>query len=145
MPSFRPNPRRAFLDASGFLAAVSTRDRYHQQAREAWQSIITQRLRTFTTNFVLAETHALFLTRLSYEAAAAFPQDIRKSTTTIVRVAIRDEIRAEAIIFHQNDKRFSFTDATRFAVMERLHIAQALTSDRNFAQHGFIPLYHLER
>ncbi len=35
------------------------------------------------------------------------------------------------------DKRFSYTDASSFAVMERLGIGTAFGFDRDFAQYGF--------
>ena len=45
--------------------------------------------------------------------------------------------RAREIIRQYEDKSFSLTDATSFAVMERLRISYAFTFDRNFAQYGF--------
>ena len=52
-------------------------------------------------------------------------------------MAQRDERRAREIVFGYADKDFSLTDATSFAVMERLRIPQAFTLDRNFAQFGW--------
>ena len=36
-----------------------------------------------------------------------------------------------------DDKNFTLTDATSFAVMERLGMTEGFTFDRNFAQYGF--------
>ena len=44
---------------------------------------------------------------------------------------------AREIVFGYSDKDFSLTDATSFAVMERLRIPQAFTLDQNFAQFGW--------
>ncbi len=131
-----PRPRRAFLDSSGFLALVNPHDTYHSEARAAWIMLTQEYWTTFTTNFVVAETHALFLVRLGHDHATAFLRQITRSSTTIVRVSARDEQRAQAIIFQYQDKDFSFTDATSFAVMERLRIGPAFTFDRDFAQYG---------
>jgi predicted nucleic acid-binding protein len=42
-------------------------------------------------------------------------------------------------IFTYTDKSFSYTDATTFAVMERLGINEALAFDQHFPQYGFLP------
>jgi len=44
---------------------------------------------------------------------------------------------------HYNDKDFSFTDCTSFALMERLKIKTAFSFDAHFTQYGFIriPLF----
>ena len=131
-----PRPRWVFLDSSGFLALVNPHDAYHQQARAAWTRLTDEQWHTFSTNFVVAETHALFLTRLSHQRAESFLRQILRSSTTIVRVSQRDEQQAQAIIFRYGDKSFSYTDASSFAVMERLRIGPAFTFDRNFAQYG---------
>ncbi|MHB8577630.1 MAG: type II toxin-antitoxin system VapC family toxin, partial [Dehalococcoidia bacterium] len=57
-----------------------------------------------------------------------------------MRVTEGDEQRARDIIAQYSDKKFSYTDATSFAVMERLQIDMAFPLDRNFAQFGFIVL-----
>lgn len=50
-----------------------------------------------------------------------------------------DEERAVDIICSHEDKTFSYTDATTFAVAERLEIRRALAFDRHFVQFG-LPL-----
>ena len=57
-----------------------------------------------------------------------------------MRVSRRDEDRAWEIIEHFDDKDATLTDATSFAVMERLRIGVAFTFDSDFAQYGFAVL-----
>jgi predicted nucleic acid-binding protein len=62
--------------------------------------------------------------------------DIDGSHTTTVRIAARDERRAREVLRQYDDKDFSLTDATSFAVIERLRLDAAFSFDRNFAQYG---------
>jgi predicted nucleic acid-binding protein len=52
-----------------------------------------------------------------------------------------DEARAREIIRHLSDKDYSYTDATSFAIMERLHIKEIFSFDQHFAQYGFTPVH----
>ncbi len=54
----------------------------------------------------------------------------------MVRVTRLDEGQAREIIFRYDNRDFSYTDATSFAVMERLTIGSAFTFDRHRAQYG---------
>ena len=99
-----------------------------------------QQWRTFTTNFILAETHALLLNRLNRTVALRTLKAIEISGTIIERVSVADEQRAREILEQYDDKNFSLTDATSFAVMERLGITYAFTFDRNFTQYGLTVL-----
>jgi uncharacterized protein len=127
-----------FLDSSGFLALVNRRDAYHQAASRAWTSLIVRDgWQTFTNHFVLAEAHALFLTRLGYAPAVTFLREMERSATAVLPVLPADESAARQLMYRYTDKRFSLTDATSFVLMERNGISVALTSDRNFAQYGF--------
>ena len=132
--------RRVLVDTAAYYALTDVRSSSHSAARAVATRVATERARLFTTNFVMAETHALLLIRLGRAVAARFLQEMDRSATTLVRVSLRDERRARAIIFQYDDKDFSLTDAISFAVMERLRMAHAFTFDRHFAQYGFTVL-----
>ena len=129
--------RLLFLDSSGYLALINPRDLHHQEARTVWERVSKQGWRTFTTNFVVAETHALFLARLGRFHAAAFLRQLPQSSTTIERVTHGDEEQARQIVFRYEDKDFTLTDAASFVTMERLGILLAFSFDRDFEQYGF--------
>jgi predicted nucleic acid-binding protein len=130
--------RRVFVDSSAYYAVADPTDHHHARARATLVRLERERWRLFTTNFILAETHALVLTRRGRQIAAAVLQALdRSQATVIVRVSARDERRAREIIAQYDDKNFSLTDATSFAVMERLRIDRAFSFDHNFAQYGF--------
>ena len=79
------------------------------------------------------------LTRLDRRIAGKVLSEVDASElTTVERVTARDERRAREIVFGYTDKDFSLTDATSFAVMERIRIGQAFTLDRNFVQFGWV-------
>jgi uncharacterized protein len=132
---------RVFVDTSAYFAAANRRDASHEAASAIMQQLVVARRRLFTTNFVLAELHALLLTRLDRRVAAQVLAAVESSAlSTFIRVSAADERRAREIVFSYTDKDFSLTDATSFAVMERLHITQAFTLDQNFAQFGWVIL-----
>jgi predicted nucleic acid-binding protein len=127
-----------FVDTSAYFAAVNRRDVHHEAVSRIMVRAVAAGVRFVTTNFILAELHALLLTRVNRQVAARVLAEVDASElTTIVRVSAYDERRARAIIFEYTDKDFSLTDATSFAVMERLRIRQAFTLDRNFSQFGW--------
>jgi predicted nucleic acid-binding protein len=130
-------PRRILIDTSAYFALTNRRDVSHPFALAVRDQLVAERWHLFTTNFLLAETHALLLARLGRWVAARVLESIYQSTATVVRVSVGDERRARQIIAEYADKDFSFTDATSFAVMERLQIGTAFSFDRNFIQYGF--------
>lgn len=130
----------ALVDTSAYFALTDSRETTHQAARVIATRLGTERWRLFTTNFIVAETHALLLARLGRDPAARVLQEIDRGSITIVRVTAADEQRARKIIYQYDDKEFSLTDATSFAVMERLKIPYAFTFDRNFTQYGLTVL-----
>jgi predicted nucleic acid-binding protein len=104
------------------------------------QGLTAGRFRLYTSNFVLAELHALLLTRISRRTALATLMAIDASDTTIIRVTEDDETWAPQIIAQYDDKNFSLTDASSFAIMDRLGITRAFTFDANFSQYGLTVL-----
>lgn len=132
--------RQVMIDSSAYFALAERREARHQEARQIVLGLQAARLRLTTTNFVVAEAHALILIRMGRDYAAKFLHEIDRSTTAIVRATVADEQRARAILDQYDDKDFSFTDAISFAVMERLGISHAFTFDRNFTQYGLTVL-----
>jgi uncharacterized protein len=132
--------RRALVDTSAYFALLDADDANHAQALAVRDRVIAEGWRLFTTSFILAETHALLLNRLSQTIATRFLRTMDESPTTLVWVTRADVARGKAIIYRYTDKDFSLTDATSFAVMERLRVPAAFTFDRHFAQYGLTVL-----
>ena len=132
--------RRVFIDTAAFYALVDSSEMRHLAADSIHLRLAQERWRLFTTNYIVAETHALLQVRLGHHYALRFLDEMDQSPTVIVRVTSLDERRSREILHQYADKSFSFTDATSFAVMERLRIDIAFTFDRNFVQYGLTVL-----
>ena len=132
--------RRVLVDTSAYYALAVPQDSEHTKAVALVRQLSRRPAQLFTTNLVIPETHGLLIARRGRAVAATFLRDIARSVTTIVRVSAADERRAREIIFQYDDKDFSLTDATSFAVMERLGITHAFTFDRHFRQYGLTTL-----
>ena len=125
---------RVFVDTSAVYALVDRSDARHTAAREILEALRQRRAQPLLTNFIVAECHALLLTRLGGTIARNW---LIKNAWAIERITEDDESRARAIIERYADKTFSFTDATSFAVMERLGLKAAFAFEPHFQQFGF--------
>jgi uncharacterized protein len=143
-----PLPRPIFVDTSAYFAAFSRRDTTYVPAARMMERLVHDRQHLFTTNAVLFELHGLMLARGPRQLALDSVSRIGESpTTAVVRLRRQDEERGWEIIRRYADKDFSLTDATSFAVMERLGIGVAFSLDRHFAQYGWeiVPLETAEQ
>jgi predicted nucleic acid-binding protein len=127
---------RVFVDTGGFYAALNRRDAFHREATRLFRRAQREHWFLFTTNFVLAESHALILARMGRGRAWNFLQAIVTGSTNLIRADEADERRARAIIEQYDDKAFSYCDAVGFAVMERLDLQEAIAFDDHFRQYG---------
>ena len=131
-----------FVDTSAYLAVLKRDDDHHREALAFVESLTRQRAVLFTSNFVIAETHAMVLRYLGHEAARSFLQEVDDSrATVVVRTEATDEVAARSIIYRYADKDFSLTDAISFAIMARLGLSQAFTFDNHFEQYGWRVLH----
>jgi len=126
--------RQVLLDSSAVLCLLNRREGQHEAVKEAFAGLLAARAQVFTTTYLRAETHALLGARLSWEAARRW---LLSPGRPIIRVLPEDEDAAVEIIRAHSDKGYSFTDATSFAIMNRLGVDTALTVDRHFRQFGF--------
>ncbi len=121
------------VDTSAVYALIDRDDTYHRKAVSLLRSLPRRGLNPLLTNFIVAESHALLLSRLGAEVARDW---LLRQIWPVERVTPPDEARAREIIQKYIDKTFSYTDATSFAVMERLGIKEAFAFDPHFRQYG---------
>jgi len=131
----RPRRRTAFTDSSAFYALSDRDDQNHAPAQAIAHALEREHWTLSTSNYVVAEQHALHLNRLSRDIAYQALTRIYASGIRIERVTPQDEEKAFEILTQYSDKEFSFTDATSFSLMERLGIQYAFAFDRNFTQY----------
>jgi len=125
---------QVLVDTSAVFALLDRSDANHAAARATLATLQRRRSEPILTNFILAEAHALMLARLSCAIARAW---LLGNAWPVERVTEEDEERARTIIARYADKAYSYTDATSFAVMERLGMKAAFAFDPHFRQHGF--------
>ena len=129
--------KQLFVDTSAFFALTDRRDANHEAAVRIIRQLIREQVELLTTNYVIAETHALLLSRIDSQTALQVVEELYKSQTRIYRVREAEENKALEIIRMYTDKEFSLVDAISFATMKRFHLTQAFTFDHHFAQYGF--------
>jgi predicted nucleic acid-binding protein len=125
--------KEVFVDTGAFYAALNRKDDHHHEAVQLFTRAVEEKWQLFTSNFVVAETHALILTRLGRDLATNWLRDV---PTAVVRVTEEHERKAKRIIFGYQDKEFSYCDASSFAVMERMRIREVMAFDPHFTQYG---------
>lgn len=100
--------------------------------------MISDGARIVTSNLVIAESHALILTRSGITPALQFLSEVRSPPNVVVTSDL--ELENKAIggwITRFEDQAFSLSDAVSFEIMKTRRIQQALTLDRHFAIAGF--------
>lgn len=125
---------RVVVDTSAIYALIDRSDDCHEKAKNLFKKLSKQDVDLILTNFIVAETHALILSRMGHELAREWIKDL---VWKIERVTEQDEKRAREILIAYKDKSFSYTDATTFAVMERLKVNVVLAFDNHFTQFGW--------
>lgn len=135
--------RPVFVDTGAFVALRNASEREHEPARTALRDLLAQRAALYTSNHVFAETYTALLVRVGRHEAITWGTAFRAGTTIdLVRVDQDVEDHAWRILETHGDKRWSYVDATSFALMERYDCTEAFTFDRDFVQRGLrtVPL-----
>ena len=125
---------RILVDTSAVFALLDRNDANHAASRETLDRLKKRRVEPLLTNFIVAESHALALSRLGADVARRW---VLSNAWPVLRVDDADESRAIGILGRYTDRAFSYTDATSFAVMERLGLRTAFAFDVHFQQFGF--------
>jgi uncharacterized protein len=129
--------RSVFVDTSAFVALRNGAEAEHQRAREALLQLLADGVALFTSNYVFAETYTALLVRVGRAEAVEWGRRFRASEA-IELVRVEEDVEGEAweILERHGDKRWSYVDATSFALIEREGGEEAFAFDAHFAQRG---------
>jgi uncharacterized protein len=130
--------KRIFVDASAFLAFFNRRDENHARSSIVFQVAMAESWRLVTTNVCLYEAHAGIIKRVkphAHQVALRFLEAIPKLCTSIFIEPVQHR-RAETLLRSHRDKRFSFSDALSFVVMQEQGLSEAFAYDEDFRRYG---------
>ena len=125
-----------FVDTSALFAILDADDQNHEQAKQAWVSLITQGTDLVCTSYILVEAFALVQRRLGMEAVRVLQEDM----APMLRVEWVDEIThtaGVAVLLTADRRQLSLVDCVSFNVMRRQGLKLAFTFDGHFAEQGF--------
>ena len=132
---------KVFLDTSGWLAAVSTRDSRHKDVVGVFGDLMSRRVVLVTSNLVLAEMHVLVVRSRGAKAGCDLLDAIYSDPLYEVVTVDRDlESEAADRWLRKFDQSFSLTDAVSFEIMRRQKIREAVALDHHFAVAGYTML-----
>jgi uncharacterized protein len=129
--------RSVFVDTSAFVALRNNSETEHGQARAALEELIAAGVALFTSNYVFAETYTALMVRVGREEAIEWGRRFRAGgAIDLVHLDRPTEERAWEILEQHADKRWSYVDATSFALLERDGGSEAFAFDGHFNQRG---------
>jgi len=132
-------PDTVFVDTSALYALFNVVDVDHVSALACMHELINDHSIFIISNFIIDEIYTLLLTKSSRSIAITAVEYLLEEWI-VERVKSEDEKKALAIIKLSNDKTYSFTDATSFALIERLGISRTFSFDKHFSQYGLTVL-----
>jgi uncharacterized protein len=129
--------RSVFIDTSAFVALRNEAEAEHEAARKALSKLVGEGVTLFTSNYVFAETYTALMVRVGRAEAIEWGRRFRASEAIdLVRLDRDVEEDAWAILERHRDKRWSYVDATSFALLERDGSSEAFAFDAHFSQRG---------
>lgn len=132
-----------FVDTAGWGHLVDPTQEFHNQASILYRSFRHQGSRFVTTNYILTELVALLMSplRLPRAKVIAFIAALKTSPHVDVQhVDATLDAQAWQLLVERSDKDWSLVDCSSFVIMRKAGLREALTTDRNFEQAGFVRL-----
>ena len=125
-----------FADTSFWVALRIPRDGHHGEAVSLLHSVGDTHL--VTSNHIRGETWTFLQKRAGHASAVACLEAIDASPRLdVVHITEGMEDVALAWLRRHDERRYSFVDATSFALMRSLKIKDALAFDADFSAAGF--------
>jgi predicted nucleic acid-binding protein len=127
---------RIFIDTSAFYALLDRDDKNYQRGKRLWTEILDAGYALVTSNYVLVETFALLQSRLGFDAARGFQEDlvpilhVEFVTSDLHRLGV-------AALLSASRRGLSLVDCVSFELMRNSGIKTAFTFDSHFKEQGF--------
>lgn len=132
--------RTIFLDTVGLIALWDRRDHWHQAAQTALAAVDLPSARLVTSSFVLLEC-ANHAARKPYRVEVVRLRDELGVAGDLFE-PLAEEVRdAWEVYAREQSGEAAVVDLTSFAIMSRLGIREAFTSDKHFTAAGFQVLF----
>jgi len=129
--------KSVFIDTSAFVALRNSSEAEHERARSALSGLIADGVALFTSNYVFAETYTALMVRVGRGEAIEWGRRFRDGgAIDLVHLDRTTEQKAWEILEGHDDKRWSYVDATSFALIERDEASEAFAFDAHFVQRG---------
>ena len=130
------SPEKVYIDTSAFYALMDRSDQHHKEAAIMWPLILERGQTLLTGNYIVVETMALLQSRLGFDAARMWYQDILSITDVIWT---EQDLHNTAYEFWLSlgRRKLSLVDCLSFMTMRKMEIQKAFAFDKHFSEHGF--------
>ncbi len=130
-----------FWDTSGFFALLNIDDPAHSKARQLAATILAERKRNVTSDWVIGECCTLLIARRKPRLVSRF-LDYADNNRDLFVAPCDATLMAQtkALLRQRLDHSYSFVDCTSFVIMAERGILEAATTDEHFAEAGFVTL-----
>ena len=134
------NNETIFVDSSAWFALLSKNDKNHQKMKDIYQTLLENNNTLILSNQVLGETFTLLRYKIKNNNLPFKFIELINRSLLIKKIHIDEKTEKNALKILENykDQRFSYVDATSFAVMNKLNLKYALSLDKHFTTVGFI-------
>ncbi len=126
-----------FADTSYWIALFDRKDQNHKRSVKLSEHLKTSRI--IVSDFIIFETITFLNTSVKNHSLALLFLDFIYEQENIEVLEIGTALKEKSLqIFKDyDDKYFSFTDCSSFALMVSLNIKNAVSFDEHFSQIGF--------
>ena len=129
-----------FIDTAGWASFFIEYEPFHNLADTLLRGVRHTGRPAITTNYVLAELAALFISplRLPHIRRLALIDSVRCANwIEVIHIDKNLDVRSWELMARNRDKNFSLVDCSSFVLMKDLNISAAITTDHHFEQAGF--------
>jgi hypothetical protein len=132
--------RQILVDTSALCALANRGDRNHQSVAGFVRNQSEQTV-LIVTDYVLDEMLTWVKARFGAQPAIELGERVRSSDfCRFTRLTADDEMATWEIFKRYTDEEWSYTDCSCLAVMRKLGIDEALSTDHHFVQMGVVML-----